>query len=47
VNLVQQRLVEEEKREIIENVIDLLGLKRPRKWMLGALVEEAEESQSR
>lgn len=38
---------EEEKREIIENVIDLLGLKRPRKWMLGALVEEAEESQSR
>lgn len=34
---------EDEKRRIIERVIEQLGLRKPRVWNLGALVEEAEE----
>ena len=34
---------EEEKRRIFELVIERFGLRRPRVWKLGALVEEAEK----
>lgn len=33
---------EDEKHRIIENVIESLGLKKPKVWNLGALVEEVE-----
>ena len=32
---------EDEKRRIIERVIESLGLRKPRVWNLGTLVEEA------
>ena len=45
-NVIEQLMTamsEDEKRTIIEKVIESLGLRRPRVWNLGALVEEAAE----
>ena len=45
-NVIEQLMAamsEEEKRKIIERVIERLGLRKPRVWNLGALVEEAAE----